>query len=245
MIVLVSSKVKACLAARERVRFCRTRAFGSVRRMIKAMGQNFLDRRIFAHADDIFMLRVDELRDWANSTLSHDDLVCLIAHRKSQIGRLTALESPARFISSRFNVSSSYSEKTGWLSAASAEAEIAGPGARMRGTPCGGGCVIGEAAVVSEPLHAAGKILVTYRTDPGWCAVLPSASALLIERGSPLTHVAIVARELGVPTIIQIKDLTRRVKNGAELEVDGVNGTILVRSNPKLSPQGSESVPVN
>ena len=99
--------------------------------------------------------------------------------------------------------------------------------------------------MISEPLNVPGRILVTYRTDPGWCAVLPSASALLIERGSPLTHVAIVARELNIPTIIQIRDLTRLIKTGAKLEVDGVRGTVLVRSNPSAASRAAESLALN
>jgi pyruvate,water dikinase len=70
--------------------------------------------------------------------------------------------------------------------------------------------------------------VVTYRTDPGWVGVLSSATALLIERGSPLTHVAIVARELGVPTIVQIPGLTSRVRTGMRLTVDGAEGTVQI-----------------
>jgi pyruvate,water dikinase len=80
-----------------------------------------------------------------------------------------------------------------------------------------------------------GGILVTYRTDPGWVPALSSASALLIERGSPLTHVAIVARELGIPTVVQIKDLTRHIQTGMRLRVDGAAGSV------RILPAGEET----
>ncbi|MNF16798.1 Chondramide synthase cmdD [compost metagenome] len=59
----------------------------------------------------------------------------------------------------------------------------------------------------------------------------PAASGLLIERGSILSHSAIVARELGLPTIVGIKNLTKRVKDGQLVEMDARQG--IVRLNPE------------
>lgn len=52
------------------------------------------------------------------------------------------------------------------------------------------------------------------------------ASALLIERASPLTHVAVIARELGVPTVVQIDGLTSAIRTGMTVSVDGARGRI-------------------
>jgi len=62
--------------------------------------------------------------------------------------------------------------------------------------------------------------------------VFASAQALLIERGSPLTHAAIVAREIGIPTIVQIPGLTQRVQTGMRLKVDGHSGRIELAEAP-------------
>ena len=51
------------------------------------------------------------------------------------------------------------------------------------------------------------EILVAERTDPGWVPLYPSVSGILIERGSPLSHSAVVAREMGIPTIVGITGL--------------------------------------
>lgn len=48
--------------------------------------------------------------------------------------------------------------------------------------------------------------------------------------GQPLTHVAIVARELGVPTVVQVKDITKRIRTGMRIRVDGTTGTVTVLS---------------
>ncbi len=69
------------------------------------------------------------------------------------------------------------------------------------------------------------------RTDPGWIPLYPSISALLIEKGSVLSHSAIVAREMGIPTIVGIENLTRRLQDGDEVEVDAGAGTVRILSS--------------
>ena len=105
----------------------------------------------------------------------------------------------------------------------------AAPQAILRGVASSPGIAEGLARVAREPWQASGGVLVTYRTDPGWAAVLPGVAALVIERGSPLTHVAIVARELDIPTVVQVPGVTKRVRNGDHLRVDGSAGTVTIQ----------------
>jgi pyruvate,water dikinase len=71
-----------------------------------------------------------------------------------------------------------------------------------------------------------GEILVAERTDPGWVMLFPSASGLLVERGSLLSHSAIVAREMGIPSIVSIAGVTRWLKDGDWVELDGSSGVV-------------------
>jgi pyruvate,water dikinase len=71
-----------------------------------------------------------------------------------------------------------------------------------------------------------GEILVAERTDPGWVMLFPAASGLLVERGSLLSHSAIVARELGIPAVVSIAGLTRWLATGDMVEMDGRAGTV-------------------
>jgi pyruvate,water dikinase len=71
-----------------------------------------------------------------------------------------------------------------------------------------------------------GEILVAQQTDPGWVVLFPAASGLLVERGSLLSHSAIVAREMGIPAIVSIPAVTRILKDGDEVEMDGASGLI-------------------
>ena len=84
--------------------------------------------------------------------------------------------------------------------------------------------VRGAVTVVRDPRNAqlpAGRILVAEHTDPGWIMLFPSAIGLLVERGSLLSHSAIVARELGIPAVVSIRGLTDWLHDGDVVELDG------------------------
>ena len=83
--------------------------------------------------------------------------------------------------------------------------------------------------MVRDPKRAqlsAGCILVADHTDPGWIMLFPSARGLLVERGSLLSHSAIVARELGIPAVISIPGLLEWLRDGDEVELDGAAGIV-------------------
>jgi pyruvate,water dikinase len=83
--------------------------------------------------------------------------------------------------------------------------------------------------IVRDPRTASldpGEILVAERTDPGWILVFPAAAGLIVERGSMLSHSAIVARELGIPAVVSIPGLTEWLKDGDWVEMDGSTGQV-------------------
>jgi pyruvate,water dikinase len=73
---------------------------------------------------------------------------------------------------------------------------------------------------------AAGEILLAERTDPGWIMLFSSASGILVERGSLLSHSAIVAREMRIPAIVSIDGIMAWLNDGDEVELDGSNGVV-------------------
>jgi pyruvate,water dikinase len=70
------------------------------------------------------------------------------------------------------------------------------------------------------------SILVAEHTDPGWIMVFPSARGVLVERGSLLSHAAIVARELGIPAVVSLPGITRWLSDGDWVEMDGSTGIV-------------------
>ena len=86
-----------------------------------------------------------------------------------------------------------------------------------------------KAAVVLRPdesLELGGEILVTRQTDPAWVMLFPLISGLVVERGSMLSHSAIVAREMGIPAVVGVKGAVDRIKSGDRLRLDGRHGTV-------------------
>jgi pyruvate,water dikinase len=103
----------------------------------------------------------------------------------------------------------------------------------LKGIGCCPGRITARVRVVHDPHTVSsmeGDILVTASTDPGWVTLFPSASAILVERGSLLSHSAIVSREMGKPCIVGITGLLEQLKTGDMVEMDGGTGEIKIIS---------------
>jgi pyruvate,water dikinase len=73
-----------------------------------------------------------------------------------------------------------------------------------------------------------GEILVTTVTNIGWTPIFPRAGAVVTDVGAPLSHAAIVARELGIPAVVGCGNATTRLRSGDRVRVDGGAGTVEV-----------------
>jgi phosphoenolpyruvate synthase/pyruvate phosphate dikinase len=69
-------------------------------------------------------------------------------------------------------------------------------------------------------------VLVSSTTDPSWSSIMFISSALVVDIGGPLSHAAVVARELGVPCVVNTRDGTERLQTGDRVRVDGGTGTV-------------------
>jgi phosphohistidine swiveling domain-containing protein len=105
------------------------------------------------------------------------------------------------------------------------------PGMRLVGLPASGGVVEGRARVL-EPgavgLDAvnAGEILVSRTTDVGLSPLFLVAAAVVTELGGPLSHAAVVAREYGIPAVVNVPGATLALRTGDRLRVDGDRGIV-------------------
>jgi pyruvate,water dikinase len=71
-----------------------------------------------------------------------------------------------------------------------------------------------------------GEILVATTTNVGWTPIFPRAAAVVTDVGAPLSHAAIVAREMGIPAVVGCSNATLRLKTGDRVIVDGGNGIV-------------------
>lgn len=63
-------------------------------------------------------------------------------------------------------------------------------------------------------------------TDPGWVFLLASAKGVISEKGSLLSHTAIISREIGIPSIVGIKDLMLNIRTGDTIRMNGDTGKV-------------------
>ncbi|MGO9835797.1 MAG: PEP/pyruvate-binding domain-containing protein [Polyangiaceae bacterium] len=100
----------------------------------------------------------------------------------------------------------------------------------MRGLPASAGVVQGPARVLfrEEQMDELqpGEVLVVHTTDVGWTPLFLVAAGVVTELGGPLSHAAIVAREFGVPSVVNVVGATRAIRTGDVLRVDGDRGTV-------------------
>jgi pyruvate,water dikinase len=211
---------------RENTRFCRTRIYGVVRAMFYAIGEDFTKSNIIDKKEDIFFLSLDELKGALEGTNTIQNLRGVIELRKKEYEYYKNAEPAARFATRGAvywnNIHTEKIEEVVFDESSLAPNQ-------MRGTPCSPGEIIGVVKVIIGPeddMTLNGEILVTERTDPGWIPLYPSVSALLVERGGLLSHSAIVAREMGLPTIVGIKGLTKKLKSGMKIKMNGETGLI-------------------
>lgn len=219
-------RIQRAATHREHLRFCRSRGFGIIKSLALVMGRDLEQRDVIGDRSDIFMLRLDELVGFYEGSVTAAQVRNLVAQRTILDDHYRRFAAPARFTTVGSRYTPDQLEAAGWR--LSEVSEQAAAGTVLTGTPSSPGTVTGRAVIVEKPEDFSSGILVAYRTDPGWAAALPFASALLIERASPLTHVAIIARELGVPTVVQIDGLTDAIRTGMTVSVDGATGRVTV-----------------
>jgi phosphohistidine swiveling domain-containing protein len=208
--------------AREALRLRRTLAFGLARDVYGAMGVRLHEEQLIDDPRDVFYITVDELEAFVEGRAVSVQLAPLVSVRKQEWKAYRAQE-PANRIEV---VGSPYiGNDLRDHPAASANSE----NGALRGLGCCGGVVEAPVRLVREPrdgLGMNGEILCTLRTDPGWAPLFFTASGLIVERGSVLSHSAILARELGLPTVVGIPGITKLLRDGERVRLDGEAGVV-------------------
>lgn len=225
VILATLRNARIAIANRENMRFARSRLFGLARRIFRRMGEAFAARGVLDSAADIHLLTVDEIFDYVRGTAVTQDLKRLVALRTADYERFAERRPPDRV------------QTTGLPYLTSChDIEIDIPdGNSASGIGCGSGSADGIACVVHDARDAGpteGRILVARSTDPGWIFLMTSAKGIVVEKGSVLSHTAIVGRELGIPTVVGIKDATRRIADGARIFIDGSTGEVRWSETP-------------
>lgn len=212
---------------REASRLRRTRAYGAVRHIFVTLGERLAAAAAIDDARDVFFLTTHEVLAFINGTAVDDDLRAVVERRRAAHAAY-ALRAPREKFRAKGMVGAHPVP-----SQRSAAASAPGDGV-WRGVGCAAGIARGAVVVVTDPMSAPdvrGRVLVAATTDPGWIFLMAAAAGVIVERGSMLSHAAIVGRELGIPTVVGIAGATTAFADGVVVDVDGGRGEV------RLAPQ--------
>ena len=183
--------------------------------------------------DDIFFLEIDEV---LALLADRDDATAVVPARKRTYERYRALPPYPAIIRGRFDAFewAADPERRADIYDATAPASAAPLSDTISGFAGAAGRVEGTVRIIRSPDEghrlARGEILVTVTTNVGWTPLFPRAAAVVTDVGAPLSHAAIVARELGVPAVVGCVNATTRLRDGDRVIVDGGRGTVEIVS---------------
>ncbi|MBB5352243.1 pyruvate,water dikinase [Haloferula luteola] len=218
----VVGETRARVRDRENLRFERTRLFGRVRKIVRELGKRLHADGQLGEPTDVFHLEIEELMAVWEGTRSMGCLSEWVAARKSEYERCLRGEAPP----DRFETRGPLHRYVNYESRRLLQSP---EGTSLQGTGACAGRVQGRVRVVDEPRNARleeGEILVARQTDPGWVVLFPQAAGLLVERGSVLSHSAIVSRELGLPCVVGLSGVMGWIETGDVVEMDGGTGLV-------------------
>jgi pyruvate,water dikinase len=219
----VVRQARLSAAIRENVKDAAIRIIADTRAMVVELGRRLAGRGVLAQGDDIFFLRFLEIEPVVSGAAGFD-VRRTVAERKAEYERDMALSPPA-IVVGRYDPAE---HKPDVIDSTSEE---------LTGLAVSPGIVTGPARVI---LHASageqvlpGEILVAPFTDPGWTPYFIPAAGIVMDQGGLLSHGSIVAREYGIPAVVNVGPATKIIKTGQMIQVDGDNGVVRILPTPE------------
>ena len=206
---------------REISRLNRSRIFGMVREIMLHIGRLLAEQKAIVEQKDIFYLTIKEIEKFIKQEF---DLQSIIKIRKQEYEIFAQLPNYSKLIFAEQEFDKLPKKLNAHQQKLDAKDEL-------HGTPCSNGTVSGEVLIIESPTKqydTARKILVTRSTDPGWVFMLSTAKGIISERGSLLSHTAIISRELKIPSVVGVENATKLLKTGDKITLNGKTGKITI-----------------
>lgn len=179
--------------------------------------------------EDIFFLYIDEI---INLLSGDSSAIKFIPARKENYQKYKTLPPFPSIIRGRFN-------PLEWVKDPNRRMDyydpnmpinVASDSEKLKGFPGAAGRIEGKVRILMNPedgdMLEPGEILVATTTNIGWTPLFPRVAAIITDVGAPLSHAAIVARELGIPAVVGCGNATLRLKTGDQVLVDGGQGIV-------------------
>ena len=203
---------------RENVKSEVVKLLTAMRRLLLELGKKLADKDVLAERDDIFFLRLDEMSPVVQGSAGFD-IRKVIASRRAEYDK-NSLITPPDVIFGKFDPDEcTYPEPD-------EQAEV------LNGLAVSPGVVTGKARVIlraDDDEHLlADEILVAPFTDPGWTPYFVPAAAIVMDEGGVISHGSIIAREYGIPAVVNVGGGTKIIKTGQTIQVDGDQGVVRI-----------------
>jgi phosphohistidine swiveling domain-containing protein len=214
----IGRQTRKAIDWRERFRFNRAQVYGLARSLYVALGERLVADGALDDASDVFWLTEHELDAAVFGHSWDSDLRATVERRRGEYASYATADLSRRMVGS------------GLVAPRSIRSDVpAVPDGQLAGMGVAPGVLTAEVLVVDafDPaIDVRGRILVTPHIDPGWTLLFVQAAGVITERGNALSHVAIIARELGMPAVVAALGATTRLVSGQTVTMDGTTGTI-------------------
>lgn len=197
-----------------------SRLLAELRYALLALEQDALSQGLLQQTGDIFFLTLSELREWVTQPsprlkASLFQQVVARSHEFELAQELTGVPTIVYGTPPPLSVLQNPTPAAGSLHGIDASPGI------VEGTVL----VLRSLRQIPATLSRQTILVVPY-TDAGWSPVLAQVGGIVAEVGGRLSHGAIIAREYGIPAVMDIAQATQRFKNGQRVRVDGYRGIV-------------------
>ena len=205
------------VALRERTKSIVVRAARLFDTYVPQAGAMLVEQGAANRPEDLFFLTDSEITRFLLAPGGGHDFRAVVARRRRELERNRYVRLPERFRGRPVPLPPDLAHAAGEV---------------LKGIPVSPGQVTGRARVILDPRTDGpllpGEILVAPVTDAGWTPLFALAAGLVVDLGSALSHGSTVAREYGLPAVVNVRNGTTHIRTGDIIAVDGMAGTVTV-----------------
>jgi len=212
-------RIEAFTTLRETAKHYIFKIMRKVKQQLHLLEDELIKRGYLEQPRDIYFLSIDDLEAIRGDVLAKENVLDMLHERKKEWQKYLGIEVPDIVYEDGKHVFFSTKEQD-----------------NLSGTPLSYGRVRGRAKIIHSFTDARilqpGDIMVTNHTDPGWTPFFSIVSGVIIEVGGLICHAAMVARELGLPTIV-LAGAMSSIPDNAQIELDADEGTVRIIGQEK------------
>ncbi|MCL5281430.1 MAG: PEP-utilizing enzyme [Planctomycetes bacterium] len=197
------------------------------RRVFLELGERLRHQGVLANREDIFFLELSEVEPVAQGRADFD-VMQRIAQRRAEY-EWNKAQTPPAVVAGRYDPQKHVASKV------DAHVKV------LQGIAVSPGTITGKARVITHPNNGQhvepGEILVAPVTNPAWTPYFLPAAGVVMDMGGVLSHGAIIAREYGLPAVVNVGPASRIIQTGQTIRVDGDRGTVTILDEEILNPK--------